>query len=87
MYDQRRKAQREFAWALSGAREEGERLGMEKGNLAGKIQMLQEWLGEIQSAVVELQALSTDILSVRLADLQQRVRERVVGGTSVDERV
>jgi len=57
---------------------EGERLAMEKGRLAGKIQILQELLGETQSEVVELQALSTDTLSVLSADLQQRLRERRV---------
>lgn len=50
MYDQREKALKDYEWALSGAREEGreegERLGLGKGNLAGKIQVFQELLGE-----------------------------------------
>lgn len=31
MYDQREKAQRDYEWALSGAREEGREEGIEKG--------------------------------------------------------
>jgi predicted transposase/invertase (TIGR01784 family) len=84
MYDQREKAQRDYEWALSGAREEGERLGIEKGErlgiekgrLAGKIQILQELLEETQIGVAELQSISTETLSIRLADLQQRLRDR-----------
>ena len=86
MYDQREKAQRDYEWALSGARvegkrlglEKGERLGIEKGSLAGKIQILQELLGETQSEVAELQAISTEMLSFRLAELQQRLRDRQI---------
>jgi predicted transposase/invertase (TIGR01784 family) len=84
MYDQREKAQRDYEWALSGAREEGERLGLEKGERlglekgasAGKIQLLQELLEEPQSSTAELWALSTETLSARLIDLQQRLRAR-----------
>lgn len=42
MYDQREKAQRDYEWAISGAREEGR----EEGKLAGRIQTLQELLGD-----------------------------------------
>jgi flagellar biosynthesis/type III secretory pathway protein FliH len=41
MYDQREKAQRDYEWAISVAREEGreegEQIGLAKGKLAGKI--------------------------------------------------
>jgi predicted transposase/invertase (TIGR01784 family) len=84
MYDQREKAQRDYECAISGAREEGreeglevgEKLGLEKGSLAGKIQLLQELLGEIPFRDDQLQAFSTDELSVQLVDLQQRLRDR-----------
>jgi flagellar biosynthesis/type III secretory pathway protein FliH len=65
MYDQREKAQRDYEWALSGAREEGreegeegERLGMEKGELIGKVRLLQELLGLEQNSTEELRALA-----------------------------
>jgi len=76
MYDQREKAQRDYEWALSGAREEGERLGMEKGELVGKVRLLQELLGLEQSSVDELRGLVAETLTDRLTDLQQQMRER-----------
>ncbi len=72
MYDQREKAQRDYEWALSGAREEGR----EEGKLAGKIQMLQELLGEPNSADSELHSLDLETLTSRLAELQRRFRNR-----------
>ena len=72
MYDQREKAQRDYEWALSGAREEGR----EEGKLAGKIQMLQELLGERATDDAELAACDTEALTKRLAELQQRLRDR-----------
>ena len=84
MYDAREKAQRDYQWALQGAREEGleeglekgREEGLEKGSLAGRIQLLQQLLGESESALEELRDLPTDELSSRLADLQQRLRSR-----------
>jgi hypothetical protein len=76
MYDQREKAQRDYEWALSGAREEGEQLGMEKGKLAGKVQLLQELLGERLSSDTELQELGSETLAAQLTVLQQRLRDR-----------
>ena len=92
MYDQREKAQRDYEWALSGAREQGreegreegerlglakgERLGIERGKLAGKIQMLQELLGESPATDTELQVCSLETLRSRLAELQKRLRDR-----------
>jgi flagellar biosynthesis/type III secretory pathway protein FliH len=80
MYDQREKAQRDYEWAISGARQEGEqegeKKGLEKGNLTGKIQLLQELLGEKPIGASELQALSLEMLSAQLTILQQRLRDR-----------
>jgi flagellar biosynthesis/type III secretory pathway protein FliH len=80
MYDQREKAQRDYEWALSGAREEGreegERLGVEKGKLAGKVQLLQELLGDPPSSDTELQELASETLAEQLSILQQRIRDR-----------
>jgi len=88
MYDQREKAQRDYEWALSGAREEGkvegreegkeegERLGMKKGKSAGQVQLLQELLGDTPSSDSELQELGFDALAAQLAVLPQRLRDR-----------
>ena len=49
MYDQREKAQRDYEWALSGARKEGHQEGRlegrEEGELVGKVQLIEELLG------------------------------------------
>ncbi|MEZ6114753.1 MAG: PD-(D/E)XK nuclease family transposase [Pirellulaceae bacterium] len=92
MYDQREKAQRDYEWALSGAREEGLEMGLAKGReagrvegreegreqgfLAGRIQTLQEILGVTVTTEDELLAQSRDELTTTLADLQQRLRDR-----------
>lgn len=80
MYDQREKAQRDYEWALSGAREqgreEGREQGREEGKLSGQVQILQELLGEPQTADAELQKLDLAALSGLLADLQQQIRNR-----------
>jgi flagellar biosynthesis/type III secretory pathway protein FliH len=82
MYDQREKAQRDYEWAITGAREEGREKGREeglkKGKLAGKIQMLQELLGETLTTDLEFQICDIDALTARLAELQQRLRDRQV---------
>jgi predicted transposase/invertase (TIGR01784 family) len=76
MYDQREKAQRDYEWALSGARDEGREEGREEGKVAGKIQLLQELLGDTPSSDVELHGLSPEALSAQLTILQQRLRDR-----------
>ena len=82
MYDQREKAQRDYQWALDGARQEGRqeggKEGLEVGALAGKIQLLQQLLGEEASSTESLLERPTDELSTLLADLQQRLRSRGV---------
>jgi len=78
MYDQREKAQRDYEWALSGAREEGLEKGLEKGKLAGKVQMLEELLEVSPTPDSDLYSLEIDALTIRLADLQQRLRDRQV---------
>ncbi|MEZ6135133.1 MAG: hypothetical protein R3C53_09510 [Pirellulaceae bacterium] len=57
-------------------REEGEQLGLEKGKLAGKVQMLEELLGDSVSTDQELVDLGLATLAARLAELQQRLRDR-----------
>lgn len=92
MYDQREKAQRDYEWALSGAREEGreegleegrdeglkegELLGLAKGKLVGQIQLLQQLLEYPQGSDEELHRLSLPVLETQLVQLQMRLRER-----------
>ena len=57
-------------------REEGEQIGLEKGKLAGKIQMLEELLGVASTTDAELRSMDVATLTTRLADLQQRLRDR-----------
>jgi predicted transposase/invertase (TIGR01784 family) len=80
MYDQRLKAQRDYQWGLDSARqegmEEGLEKGMEKGELLGKIQVLQQLLGEAPSSTASLRERTISELSILLADFQQRLRSR-----------
>ena len=72
MYDQRLKAQRDYQWGLDSARQEG----IEKGAVIGKIQILQELLGDESSSTASLRERTIGDLSTMLADLQQRLRSR-----------
>jgi predicted transposase/invertase (TIGR01784 family) len=76
MYDQRLKAQRDYQWGLDSAREEGWEAGWEGGELSGKIQILQQLLGEPSSSTESLRERTIGELSTMLADLQQRLRSR-----------
>ena len=92
MYDQREKAQRDYEWAISGAREEGREEGrevgreegrekgreegLERGLVAGRIQTLQELLGDAPTTAADLAVLHLDALTTQLAELQQRLRDR-----------
>jgi predicted transposase/invertase (TIGR01784 family) len=92
MYDQRLKAQRDYQWGLDSARQEGMEKGMEKGmeegmekgrkegrkegEAIGKIQLLQELLGDESSSPASLHERPIGELSAMLADLQQRLRSR-----------
>ena len=72
MYDQREKAQRDYDWAINSARQEG----VEQGSLAGRIQMLQNLLGEAETSTNELTARDASELENLLTDLQSRLRQR-----------
>ena len=54
--------------------EEGREEGLEKGKLTGKIQVLQELLGDPISTDAELISLGRDALDAKLQALQARVR-------------
>ncbi len=82
MYDQREKAQRDYEWAIAGAREEGHEVGRKEGidlgMLVGKVHLLQGLLGDAESPAIELLTLSAAQLTALLADLQARLRSRGV---------
>ncbi len=61
---------------LIQGREEGEQIGLEKGKLTGKIQMLEELLGDTPTMDAEFEACGLDALTTQLAVLQQRLRDR-----------
>ncbi len=56
--------------------EQGREEGLEHGILAGKIQLLQDLLGEPVASKNELLALEVEALATQLAVLQQRLRDR-----------
>lgn len=76
MYDQREKAQRDYEWALKGAKTEGREEGRVEGRLVGKIQVLQELLGEEVSTDEALLNRPMDELNSVLSQLQIRLRLR-----------
>ena len=84
MYDQREKAQRDYEWALAGAREDGMEKGMEKGieegiqkgQWIGKLNLLKEFLGEPEMASSELVKLRHTEIQRQIAVLQERLRLR-----------
>jgi flagellar biosynthesis/type III secretory pathway protein FliH len=80
MYDERLKAQRDYQWGLDSAREEGRQEGRqqawEASILSGRIQMLQEILGEQPSSSASLRERTISELSTMLADLKQRLQSR-----------
>ena len=57
-------------------REEGREAGLERGKLAGKVQMLEELLGVPPTPDAELESADLAALTARLAELQQRLRDR-----------
>lgn len=80
MYDQHEKAQRDYQWAIQGAREEGRERGREEGreegSLAGKIQLLQQLLGEGETSIADLLQRDNSALLTMLSELQEHLRSR-----------
>ena len=80
MHDQREKAQRDYDWMLSTARNQGIEQGVEKGReeaFIGAIQTLQQILGDAATDTQELSRHSDIELKTKLAELQERVRSRL----------
>ncbi len=61
---------------LEQGREQGREEGREEGALAGKIQLLEELLGQPATPDSEFHPLGLDELSARLEELQQKLRDR-----------
>ena len=84
MHDRREKAQRDYDWMLSNARqqgieegrEEGREEGVERGTVIGAIQSLQQIMGDEISGTPELYPEAISELQTRLAELQVRARSR-----------
>ncbi|WP_417748473.1 Rpn family recombination-promoting nuclease/putative transposase [Rosistilla oblonga] len=77
MYDQRERAIRDYEWSIASARDEGREQGMEKGSIAGQIQLTQDLLDEPPQSLSDLQQLSIDELNQLLAELRTRLHDRL----------
>ena len=79
-YEDRLKFLRDERGKLDAARQEGEQVGVAKGRqegkLAGKIQTLQELLGDRVSTDEELLAESITALATQLLRLRDRLNNR-----------
>ncbi|MCA9223029.1 MAG: hypothetical protein KDA71_22075 [Planctomycetales bacterium] len=80
MYDQRERELRDYEWTLASVREEAHRLGREQGRhdgaLLGKIQLLQELLGDSPLDDEASRGMSSAELSAMFSALQERMRNR-----------
>jgi predicted transposase/invertase (TIGR01784 family) len=77
-YEARLKFLHDAEARLIAAREAGREEGREEGLLAGKIQLLQELLGEHPTSLQSLISLSRSELATRILELQTRLRQRGV---------
>ena len=75
-YEARMKFLHDEEARLIAAREEGREEGTTQGTLIGRIQMLQEIIGDAVASISDLQQRSSDELSNLLANLQERLRSR-----------
>lgn len=75
-YEARLKFLHDEEARLIAAREEGREVGAAMGSLAGKIQLLQQLLGDAETAVSELLERNSEELSTQLSDLQDRLCSR-----------
>ena len=81
MYDQREKAQRDYEWALSGAREQGREEGRKEGRkaaVAETVRMLEELAAEPLSPTEALVTQTISSLELRVSQQQRQLRERQV---------
>ncbi len=88
MYDQREKAQRDYLWAIEGARkqareegreegrQEGREEGRREGELVGKIELLCQLLGEPVENKADLESRSLEELRAMVVELQEQLRSR-----------
>ena len=76
MYDSREKAILGYESNLIDAREEGETIGLEKGQAIGRIQLIQELLGDVVANEDSLRLVSLEQLTSTMQSLQAKLRER-----------
>ena len=76
MYDSREKAILDYESNLIDAREEGETIGLEKGQAIGRIQLIQELLGDAVANEDSLRLVSLEQLTSTMQSLQAKLRER-----------
>ena len=79
-YETRQKALHDEEARLIAAKMEGEQRGCEEGReqgeLVGRIRLLQELLGDVESSSQELLSQARSDLDELLLDLQHRLRDR-----------
>jgi hypothetical protein len=78
VYDSREKAILDYESNLNDARQEGETVGIEKGESIGRIQLLQELLGDEATPRDHLIVLPLSQLTSMLEVLQARLRQRTI---------
>ena len=80
LYEARLKLQRDEESRLRHAREQGLEQGLERGlqqgHLAGRLQTLQEIVGDPVTPIDDLRSQSAENLSSRISEIQRRLRDR-----------
>ena len=72
LYEARLKLQRDEEARLRHAREQG----LQQGHLAGRLQTLEEIVGDPVTPIDDLRSLTAAELSLRIAEVQRRLRDR-----------
>lgn len=76
LYEARLKFERDVQAKQDQARQEGVVIGLAKGELIGKVQLLRQLLGEPKLTASELESMGLDELTVTAEQLQCRLSER-----------
>ena len=76
MYEARLKFERDQVWRLRAAKDEGIEQGIERGEVSGRIRVLQVLLGLPESPLSELAGLELEQLSRMAIQLQAQVSDR-----------
>jgi predicted transposase/invertase (TIGR01784 family) len=76
LYDDRAKAELDQFSALKGARDEGRQEGRQEGQLIGRIRLLQQLLGDVETDAPTLSSFGVSKLERMASDLEQRLNDR-----------